>query len=121
MSKFTLAKQIASEVETPPSGQATMFLDVADDKFKVKLDDGSTKEVVYAGGGPPVDKNFVKAFAATDVIAVTHGLQKIPAVVVIDDTTGRPAQGEIEYDLTDINNKLTVRLSQALTGRVICN
>lgn len=121
MSKFTLAKQNASEVETPPAGQATAFVDEADDKLKVKLDDGSTKEVVYASAGPPVDKNFVQSFTATDTIAVTHNLGKIPSVQVIEDSTGRKIEGEVEFDTGDINNKLTVRLNEPLTGRVVCN
>ena len=120
MSKITLLKQIAAEVEIPPAGQATMFVDIADDKWKVKLDDGSLKEVIYASADPPVDKNFVQAFSATDVIAVTHSLGKIPTVAIID-ATGKAIYGEIEYDISDINNKLTVRLSQSLTGKVVCN
>lgn len=121
MSKLTVTKQNLSEVETPPAGQATLFLDAADDKWKVKLDSGTVQEVIYSSGGPAVDKNFVQAFVATDTIVVTHSLGKIPSVTVIDDSTSRSVIGEVEYDSGDITNKLTVRLSTPLTGKVVCN
>lgn len=122
MSQIVLTKQNASEVETPQSGKTILFVDEADDKIKAKLDTGDLREVIYASIGPPVDKNHVTPFVSSTVVNVTHNLDKIPSVVVLDSTGKKIDVGVvIIYDLLDINNKLTVQMDTSLTGKVVCN
>jgi hypothetical protein len=97
-----------------------VFIDL-DDKMKMRLDDGSLKEIIFASGGPAVDKNYVHPFTALSVIVVTHSLAKIPTVQIIEDSTNRLVKGQIVIDAGDENNKLTVTLNSPITGRVICN
>lgn len=121
MSKITLRLLKSNEVEIPSEGFAVLYVDKDDGKWKTKLDDGTVKEVIYSTTGPPVDKNHTTPFTATDTIPVTHNLGKIPSVVVIDDSTKKSIKGEITYDGADMLNKLTVRLTEAKSGIVVCN
>lgn len=121
MSKITLNTEVAAEIETPPSGQVTLFYDDSDKKFKVKLDTGVIKEIIYAGVNAPVDKDYSQSFTNASTVSVTHNLGKIPSVVILNTSTGKRIYGEVVYDILDITNKLTVNFNEPLTGQVVCN
>jgi len=63
------------------------------------------------------DKTFSLPFVTSSVIAVAHNLGKYPSSIVID-TGGNELIPAIQH--TDVNN-LTVTLSVATSGTVICN
>ena len=121
MSKLSFKKIPISSVPTPKLGKVTLFVDAADDKVKVKFDDGSIKIVGFESVISVADKYHEQDFFATDTIIVNHNLDKIPSVMVLDSSSGVELQASITYDVGDINNKLTVTLNIPKTGKVVCN
>lgn len=123
MSKIIIKKITNALVPTPKVGKATIFIDTADNKVKVKHDDGGIRVLAYEDFviGSGNDANYIQDFIGTDTVVIIHNLGKIPSVHIYDTSSGKEIQGEITYDLLDINNKLTIRFTTPKTGRVICN
>jgi hypothetical protein len=104
----------------PPLAQGELGVEY--DTGKAKLGDGVSRweDLPYwapAGQDQGADKNFTQAFTVTDTVDVAHGLNKYPAVSVID-TAGTEVEGDVDY--TSLNN-LTVTFSAPFSGTVTCN
>lgn len=121
MSKLIIKKINISLVPTPKLGKVTIFMDSNDDKVKVKFDNGTVRILAYEDVIASLDKNFEQDFFATNIGVVTHSLNKIPNVVVMDLSNNKKVEALITYDGADILNKLTVELSDPIDFKVICN
>lgn len=119
MSKIIAKKIDDSAVPTPKLGKVAIYVSSVDDKLKIKYDDGSTQVVVFQTSGS-VDRTYTQDFVGVATIVVAHNMGKIPTVAIMD-TAGNQIQGDIQYDISDVNNVLTVTLSSPLSGTVICN
>jgi hypothetical protein len=84
------------------------------DTGKFKIGDGSSSwtSLGYAG-----DKTYTQGFSSTATVTVTHGLNKYPAVTVMD-SAGDEVIGDIAY--TNLNS-LVVTFSAPFSGTVTCN
>ena len=63
------------------------------------------------------DKHFSADFIVSNYVAVNHGLNKYPAVSIMD-SAGEEVVGEVDYLDT---NHLIVKFTFPFSGRVICN
>ncbi|WP_439946502.1 hypothetical protein [Streptomyces sp. BBFR109] len=63
------------------------------------------------------DKTFVQAFTNSASVTVNHGLNKYPAVMVINSADDEVI-GDIHY--ADLNT-VVVTFSASFSGRVLCN
>jgi len=72
---------------------------------------------IQGAPGSGGDKTYTQAFVVTDTVSVTHNLEKLPAVSVMDSTNNEVI-GDVEY----INDNLvTLRFSAPFSGKVTCN
>lgn len=63
------------------------------------------------------DKNYTQQFTVSNEVIVTHNMNKLPAVTVIDSAE-EEVEGQVDYIDT---NQLVVRFAYPFSGRIICN
>jgi len=103
---------------TPPLNTVMLWYDDnVSQKVLKRYDTMSSSWIILSASG--VDKNQVISFTAQTNLSITHTLNKLASVTIID-ASGLQIVGQVQYNLSNLN-LINITFSTAQTGFVILN